>query len=495
MPERAQPLRETLLAGGIGALVKLGLALPFLGRYGWHRDELYFLQASHHLALGYVDFPPATALVGRLVISITGPSLVALRLTGVLAGMLAIALVALCVRELGGGFRSQVCAALAFALTPFGLGLGVLFHPTMFDVPVWVGFSYVALRIVSRPEPRLYPLLGLIAGIGLETKDTVVALLAVFTVALIALGPRSAFRDRRAWLGVGIAVACALPNLGWQIAHGWPSWEFLHTQTAKTAEDTSHLDYVAQQVAFLAGALPLVVVGVVALWRRTALRALGVLWPAICLVYFIERGRSYYALPAVALPLAAGVVSASRWLGASRRRWAIGLPVLAAHLGVLLVVAPLVWPVLPERSMIDRGIWNDTFYKDEIGWPELVRQTAAAWNAIPLARRRDTALFAQNYGEAGALAYFGPRLGLPAPLSGHLSWQYWRPARLPQRHVLTVGVDASELRVLCTTWRVVARIDNRWQIDNEERGHTIARCTLRSTLARLWSSQIASNRL
>ena len=494
MAERTQPVREALLAGGIGALVKLGLALPFLGRYGWHRDELYFLQASHHLALGYVDFPPATALVGRLVISIAGPSLVGLRLTGVLAAMLAVALVALCVRELGGGFRSQLCASLAFALTPFGLGLGVLFHPTMLDVPVWVGFSYVALRILGRPEPRLFPLLGLIAGIGLETKDTVVALLAVFTFALIALGPRAALRDRRAWLGAGIAVACALPNLGWQIAHGWPSWEFLHTQAAKTAEDTSQIDYVGQQVAFLAGALPLVVVGVVALWRRTPLRALAVLWPVTCLVYFIEQGRSYYALPAVALPLAAGVVSTGRWLS-SRRRRTIGLAVLTAHLALLLVVAPLVWPVLPERSMIDRGVWNDTFYKDEIGWPELVRQTAAAWKAIPPAHRRDTALLAQNYGEAGALAYFGPRLGLPTPLSGHLSWQYWRPARLPQRHVLTVGVDASELRALCTTWRVVARIDNRWQIDNEERGHTVARCALRNTLGRLWPSQIASNRL
>ena len=165
--------RALLAGGGVGAL-KLALALPFLGRYGWDRDELYFLQASRHLAPGYVDFPPMTALVGRVVLEICGPSLVALRLTGVLAGMLTIVLIALCVRELGGGLRSQLVASLAFALTPFGLGLGVLFHPTMLDVPIWVGFLYVALRILGRPEPRLLPVLGLIAGIGLETKATVV---------------------------------------------------------------------------------------------------------------------------------------------------------------------------------------------------------------------------------------------------------------------------------------------------------------------------------
>jgi hypothetical protein len=484
-----------LLAGCVSALVKLGLSLPFLGRYGWDRDELYFLQASRHLAFGYVDFPPMTALVGRLVTMFFGSSLVALRLTGVLAGMLVIVLVALCVRELGGGFRSQLLGSLLFACTPFGLGLGVLFHPTMLDAPVWVAFSYVALRILARPEPRLYPLLGLIAGIGLETKDTVAALLAVFTVSLIAFGPRSALRDRRAWLGVGIALAWLLPNVGWQIAHGWPSWEFLGTQAQKTAEDTPHATYVVQQIAFLAGALPLVVVGVVSLWRHRSLRALSLLAPLVSLLYFVEQGRSYYALPAAALPLAAGVVVAGRWLRASRRQLAVVVAVVALHLAALVLSAPLVWPILPERTMVDRGVWKNTFYKDELGWPELARQTARAWQAIPAAQRRDTALLAQNYGEAGALAYYGPRLGLPTPLSGHLSFQYWRPARLPQRHILAIGIDGDKLTQLCTSWRVVAHIENRWHLDNQERGQTIARCALREPLGDLWSSQIASNQL
>jgi 4-amino-4-deoxy-L-arabinose transferase-like glycosyltransferase len=493
--DRAQPLRGTLLAGCIAALVKLALALPFLGRYGWDRDELYFLQASRHLAPGYVDFPPMTALVGRVVLETFGSSLVALRLTGVLAGMFTIVLVALCVRELGGGFRSQLLGSLAFVLTPFGLGLGVLFHPTMLDVPIWAGFSYVALRILGRPEPRLLPLLGLIAGIGLETKVTVVALLAVFTGSLAAFGPRSLFRDRRTWLGAGIAVACTLPYLGWQVAHGWPSLEFLGSQASKTAEDTSQLAYLGQQLAFLGGALALVAVGIVTLWRRPQLRALAVTSPGVSLVYLLEQGRSYYALPAVALPLAAGVVTAGRRLRGSRARIAIVVPVVALHVVALALVAPLVWPVLPERTMVERGIWNDGFYKDEIGWPELVRQTAGAWRAIPAAERRATALLAQNYGEAGALALYGPRNGIPRPLSGHLSFQYWRPASLPQRRVLAVGFGGSELDRLCLSWRVVARIDNRWHIGNEERGRPIARCTLRGRLGDLWSEQIASNRL
>jgi 4-amino-4-deoxy-L-arabinose transferase-like glycosyltransferase len=489
------PLRPALVAGGIGALLKLGLALPFLGRYGWDRDELYFLEASRHLSLGYVDFPPATAVVGRLVVELAGPSLIALRLTGVLAGMLSIVLVALCARELGGGFRSQLLAALAFTVTPYGLGLGALFHPTMLDVPVWVAFSYIALRVLGRPEPRLYPLLGLIAGIGLETKDTVIVFLGVFVLALLLAGPRDALRDRRAWLGLAIAVVCVLPNLAWQIAHGWPSIAFLGSQAAKTAADTSHGAYLGEQLGFLAGALPLVVVGVIALWRRTPIRALALLAPITTAVFFAEQGRSYYALPAMALPLAAGSVVVADWLGGRRRRLALALPVVVLHAAVLVLVAPVVWPVLSERAMVDRGVWRDSFYKDEIGWPELADQTARAWRAIPPTQRHDTALLAQNYGEAGALALYGPSRGLPTPLSGHLSFQYWHPARMPQQHALAVGVDRSQLDRLCSSWRIVAHIENHWRVGNEERGRTIARCTLRGTLGDLWASRIATDQL
>jgi 4-amino-4-deoxy-L-arabinose transferase-like glycosyltransferase len=436
-----------------------------------------------------------TALIGRLTIDVAGPSLVALRLTGVAAGMIAVVLVALCARELDGGVGAQLLAALAFVLTPYGLGLGAIFHPTMFDALVWVAFCYIALRILRRPEPRLWPLLGLIAGVGLETKDTVVALLAVFVLGLLVVGPRRFVRERRAWVAAAIAVACLLPYIGWQIAHSWPSLTFLPSQNADTAAATPTATYIAQQVMFLGGALVLVTVGVVALWRDPRLRVLALLAPSISLLFLLEHGRSYYSLPAVALPLAAGAVATARWWRRPRRRaWLLG-PVVALQLAALALAAPLVWPVLPTATMVKLGVWKPTFYKDEIGWRELVAQTARAWRTMPLSERRDSAILAQNYGEAGALALYGPRRGLPEPLSGHLSFQYWHPQSMPQRHLLTIGFDAGSLAGICRSLRVVARIDNRWRIANQEQGRTIDTCTLRRPLGQLWQAQIATDRL
>jgi 4-amino-4-deoxy-L-arabinose transferase-like glycosyltransferase len=489
------PLRPALLAGACGAFVKLALSLPFLASYGWDRDELYFLQASRHLSLGYVDFPLITALIGRLTIDLAGPSLVALRLTGVTAGMLAVVLVALCTRELGGGFGAQLLAAFAFVLTPYGLGIGAIFHPTMFDMLVWVAFSYLALRILLRDEPRLWPLLGLLAGIGLETKESVLALLGVFVLALVVLGPRHVLRERRAWLGVAIAAACLAPYVGWEIAHGWPTLKFVPTQNEATAASTSHLAYVAQQLGFVGVALVLVGFGVVELWRSPQLRALAVLAPATSLLFFVEQGRSYYSLPAIALPLAAGAVALTRWWQGSQRRIWIAAPLVVLQLAVLALVAPLVWPVLPRATMIKLGVWQPSFYKDEIGWHQLVAQTARVWRAMPPAERQRSALLAQNYGEAGALALYGRALGLPQPLSGHLSFQYWHPRRMPQRELLVVGFDPSALGAICSSTRVLATINNHWKIANEEQGRVILACKLRRPLGQLWAAQIASDRL
>ncbi len=489
------PLGPTLLVVGLAATIKLALAVPFLSRYGWDRDELYFLAASRHLSFGYVDFPPMTAVIGRLTIDAFGPSLIALRATGEAAGVGVVALVALCARELGGGIRAQAIAAGAFVLTPYSLGIGAIFHPTMFDVLAWVAFTYLALRILRRPEPRLWPWLGLIAGVGLETKTTIAVMLAVFAVALVVLGPREVLGRWGPWLAAAVALAGLAPYVGWEITHGWPSLTFLPSQNAATAASVSRPGYLAEQLGFFGGAVVLVAVGVRELWRDPRLRALAVLAPVTSLLFLAEQGRSYYSLPAIALPLAAGAVAAERWWARSRRRGRVAVPLLAAQLAALAAAAPLVWPVLPTATMVGTGDWKATFYQDELGWPQLVAQTARAWRSLPAAQRSDTALLADNYGEAGALDLYGRAWGLPEALSGHLSFQYWRPARLAQRHGLLVGFGPADVQRICVTAQVVAHISNRWGVANQESGQSVVSCVLRAPLGQLWTREIARSTL
>jgi 4-amino-4-deoxy-L-arabinose transferase-like glycosyltransferase len=436
---REQPLWPTILIGLLAGMALIAATTPFLGRYGWDRDELYFLSATHHLALGYVDFPPITALIGWAIRGLAGNSLDALRLTSLAAGFASVLVVALMARELGGGLGAQLLSALVWALSPYILGSASIFHPTWFDMLAWVSFLYVALRILGRPQPRLWPLLGLIAGIGLETKYTIAALGLGLAVGLLATPERRQLRTPGPWVALAIAVALLAPNLIWQIQHGWPTLHFLSSQNAKTAADTSRPAYLAEQILFLASGSIAAMFGVVWMWRRPQLRPLAIIPLFVTALFLVERGRAYYPLPADSLAIAAGIVALLAWLQAgSRLRLALVPALLAVQVGLMVLAVPIVVPVLPTATMVRDEVWKPGFYDDEIGWPELAAQAARAWNELPARERQQAVLLARNYGEASGLALYGPARGLPQPLSGHLSWQYWRPPRLPQPFALII---------------------------------------------------------
>ena len=178
--------RTALAAGLAAAAIQVALTAPFMSRYGWDRDELYFLSAAHHLAFGYVDFPPLTAWIGWSIDTFAPDSLIALRASSLAAGATTVVLVAFIARELGGGRPAQWGAAFCWVLTPYILGSASIFHPSWFDALAWVAFLYVATRLLLRGERRLWLLLGVIAGVGLEAKYTIALLLLAFALALVA---------------------------------------------------------------------------------------------------------------------------------------------------------------------------------------------------------------------------------------------------------------------------------------------------------------------
>jgi 4-amino-4-deoxy-L-arabinose transferase-like glycosyltransferase len=492
MPGAAAPFLTTR-AGRLCtllALVKLALLVPILGRYGWDRDELYFLAAGRHLAFGYVDFPPLTAIAARLVDGTIGPSFVSLRLLCSLLAVVAAVAAGAIARELGAGERLQVIATGAWIATPFALGGAVIFHPTFVELAATALALLAATRLVVRGEPRQWILLGLWGGLGLESKYTIVVPLAAF-LAGCALWRRDLLMRREAVFGVLIAIGLVIPNAIWEITHDWISLDFASTQQDKTASDSPPLVYIGQQLAFLGVGALLVVLGLVWLWRRPHLRPLALTSAAPSVLFGLEQGRSYYALPAMLPALVAGCLALAE---RCPRRSTLAL-LGVVHLAVLAFALPLVVPILPVRQLVSTGTWERSFWKDELGWRELTAQTAAAWRSRTPAERAAGVIVAQNYGEAGALTLYGPGAGLPPPVSGHLSFQYWHPARMPQRNVLLVGFDRGDALTRCSRSTVLAVVENRWHVDNEERGRPIIWCRLRAPLGQMWQDSFATARL
>ena len=219
---------------------------------------------------------------------------------------------------------------------------------------------------------------------------------------------------------------------------------------------------MAEQILFLGATFVVAVIGVVSLWRRH-LRALATIPVLVTIVFFFERGRGYYPLPRTASRSRQGRSRSSR--GPARPPPCRIATLVLLQLAAIALVAPVIVPIYPTRTMISRGDWKNSFFKDEIGWPELTTRSSPPGTGSP-ACRRAAAIVAANYGEAGALAHFGPPR-LPPALSGHLTWQYWHPA-LDQHHLVTVGYYPDELRPICSSWRIVAFIHNGWRLANEE---------------------------
>jgi hypothetical protein len=204
-------------------------------------------------------------------------------------------------------------------------------------------------------------------------------------------------------------------------------------------------------------------------------------------LFALEQGRSYYAIPAMLPALVAGCLA----LAERRPRPARLVALAGLHLALLVIALPLVVPILPERQLVSTGTWNLSFWKDELGWRELAAQTGAAWRSRTAAQRAGAAIVAVNYGTAGALSLYGPARGLPQPVSGHLSYQYWHPARMPQRSALLVGFDRKSALERCSRTTLLGITDNRWHVANDVRGLPIIWCRLRAPLGQMWQRWFA----
>ena len=387
------------------------------------------------------------------------------------------------VRELGGGWRAQLAAAVGWALMPVALGSASIFHPTWFDQLAWAAFLYVALRVLGRPEPRLWPR----ARPGRRDR------------------PRGQVHDRGAPGRVhdrdardAVAAACSR-----RAGRG--------SRSASRCSSSSRTSSGRRSTAGRASTSPR------ARTRRLPRtpRAAAYLVQGVALPRPRRRGdrgrRNRLALAAAAAAAARdragrGDVDLPRraraeLLPAARRHHRVrGGDRLAWRLAARREPGALGGRRRARRSSSSRcSPWRRRSCcrcarppRWCVPGPGRTRstRTSSAGRSSRIRRRRPGAgcrprsgatasILAANYGEASALEHYGPARGLPLVLSGHLSWQYWRPRRLDQRFALVVGYDRGFLGEICSSWRTLAHIDNRWHIANEERGRTIDACTLK----------------
>jgi 4-amino-4-deoxy-L-arabinose transferase-like glycosyltransferase len=454
-------------------------------RYGVFRDELYYLACADHLAWGYVDQPPFSILVLAGVRALLGEGLFALRLVPAVLGGALVVLGARLARELGGGGRAQLLAALAVAIVPQYLGIFSFYSMNAFDLVLWSGSALVLARTIRTDDVRLWLPLGLLIGIGLVNKISPLFFAFGLAMATVATPLRRHLRGWQPYAGAMIALALLAPYVIWNATHDWATLEFMERAARYKNAPLSVPQFLGGQLleihpfnaALWLGGLGWLLVG----REGRRFRALGILYLAVLGVMLATNAKVYYLGPAYPMLLAAGAVGLERVTAARGRRWA--LPAVAAVLvagGAL--TAPLAVPLLPVETFIayqqSLGIASapaenselgplPQHFADRFGWREMAEEVARAYGALSAEDREGLLIVTGNYGEAGALRYFGPDLGLPAAVSWHNSYYHWGPGTDTVRAVLTVGIAPEDLMGSFTTVEVVGTLSSPYAMPFE----------------------------
>jgi hypothetical protein len=464
--ERPSGPRAAGLASGpaiVGsiAFAKLALHLGTAAVYGFFIDELYFLACGEHLAWGYVDFPPLTAFQAWLTRALFGDSPWSIRLFPALAGAGLVLITGAMARRLGGRRYAQALAAVSILVAPVFLAFSTYLSMNPVEALIWAGAAFVVLRMIQTGDARLWVAFGLLAGIGLLNKHTMLVFGFAVVVGLLLTPQRRLLASRWLLVGGAIALALALPNLLWEIRHGFPHAELLANIRRNGRDvDVGFLPFWKLELLFLNPvAAPVWIVGLLGLFLAPALkpaRALGWAYLVTLVCLFVTTPgshKTYYASSAYPALIAAGAVLIERFLTVGRRRW-----LKPVYLGLLLVagalVAPTVVPMLPPETYLRYtralGIAQPRLenratsampqmFADRFGWPEMVEAVARVYASLPPDLRARTGIFANDFGQAGAVDFYGPRLGLPRAIGGHLTYWYWGPRDYTGESLIVLG--------------------------------------------------------
>ena len=441
--------RPAVVVAAITGLVLLLVS----GRYGYHRDELYFLAAGHHPAWGYPDQPPLTPMLARLMSAIAPDSLVVLRLPSTISAAAVVLVAGLLAERLGARRSGEWFASVTTARCGAVPGVGHLLSTATTSLLGWVLVSYLVVRIQRGGDRRLWLLVGVVGGITFQANVLIGFLL--LTLALV-------LRRREAFVAGAVALLIGLPYVIWQARHGWPQIDIAHHIAAggsvSSVSRALFLPFLLLQIG--PWLLPVWLTGLVRVLRDKRLRCLGLTFLLLTVLFQVLGGKPYYLFGLVPLLLAAGAQPVVDRLP----RW--GSAALLALSTPVLVIALPVLPVSAAGGLLA----VDPDAGETIGWPGFARQVEA---------QRPEVVVTDNYGEAGALQ----RYSSLHVYSGHNGYGLWGGPP-GSTTALMVGVDPRLLQRECSVVAEVGRIHS--PVDNDENDTVMSSCVPRRPWAQLW---------
>ena len=505
------------------AVFKLLLHFVFNSNYGYFRDELYFIACGEHLAFGYPDHAPLVALMAKAS-RVFGDSLFALRFIPAVAGAFKVFLTALLVKEFGGKRFATFLACLCVLCAPIYLAIDNLFSMNALEPVFWMLCVYFAVRAVtSQPEnsaPEIgnpksklqnpsinWLFFGIFAGLGLMNKHSMLFFGFSLVVGLLLTKQRKVFLDKYFWLGGVIAFLIFLPNIIWQFQNNFATLELLRNvqESGKNVVMSPPAFFLEQILAMMPTTFPVWFAG---LWFLLAdkngkrFRFLGIAYIFLLALMIYLKAKDYYLAPIYPMLFAGGAIFWEQLIEKIRaiRFIKYVLPILI--LIPSIIAAPTVLPILPIETLINyqntigfkppkSEVAHDSrlqqIFSDQLGWQEMVAKVAEVYNNLPPEERAKAGIYASNYGEAGAIDFYGGKYGLPKAISPHQSYFLWGPREYTGEVLILLGASKEKAEKSCESVEEKTEVNFAYA-ESYEKYHIIICRQTKKPLPEIWQS-------
>jgi hypothetical protein len=459
----------------------------------YHRDELLYFSLGRHPDFGFATVPPLTGWMAWLAQTLFGNSLFAVRIFPALGSGLIVFIVAGIAKELGGSGYARILAAVGIIISIIGLRTFLMFQPVYLDLLFWTLTFYLIIKFINTGSGKYLILFGICAGFSLLNKYLIGLLFAIILVVIPFTPHRNVFRNKYLWYGVIAGFLIFLPNLIWQVVHHFPVFSHLAELERTQLVNVDRGAFLREQLIIPGFATFLTVAGVIYLltgkkvrkFRFLAFVALGVI-----IVLILLRGKNYYTQGIFPALMGAGAVL---WEKLLRKTW-LRLLFVAFLILLTIPIVPIGVPVFRQQKLVSyfetlRTKYGMDFvtrfednsihslpqdYADMLGWEELTSITARAWESIQ--DKKAAFIYAENYGQAGAITVIGKKYGLPEAVCFSESFRYWFPKTFNPDITSMVyinDVPGEDVKTLFRKITVVGSISNP---DAREYGTTVYLC-------------------
>jgi hypothetical protein len=430
------------------ALIKFAIHIytnTFAG-YGIFRDELYYLSCASRPDFGYVDHPPFSIWVLGFIRLLIGDSVFAIRLLPALLGGVTVFITGLIVIELGGKRLAVTIACLSVLLAPIYFAMNTIYSMNSIDIFIWAVSFYLTVLLIKDEKPFLWILLGIVFGIGLMNKISILWLGFGLLVSIILTGKRKSLKTIWPYVTAGMAFLFFIPFIIWNATYDWAHIEFIRNAQLYKYSGLSRLDFVKWIIIEMNPATILIwLFGLFYFFfnkNGKQFRILGIIFVVTFLILFISgKSKSEYLSPAFTALLAAGGILFEKINQLTYWRWvkyAIIIPLIVSGISI----APLALTILPTDIYISYektiGINHPNseskdlpelpqFYADMFGWEDLAKNVSKIYQSLPEEERKKTLVYCSNYGRAAAIEYYSKNYPLPRVICPHNSYWYWSP--------------------------------------------------------------------